>query len=88
MTPPLAILLIVSAIGIVAGLIFHRYGQGWWGRTVTSAGSPVTSILVGIAGAFLGFHVGVVLGILPSPLMWYLTGVVGAALVLWLWRGR
>jgi uncharacterized membrane protein YeaQ/YmgE (transglycosylase-associated protein family) len=88
MTPPLAILLIVTAIGIFAGLLFNRYGQGWWGRNVTTGGGVLTSALVGIAGAFIGFHVGVVFGILPSPLMWYLTAVVGAVLVLWLWRGR
>lgn len=28
------------------------------------------------------------LGLLPSPLMLYIGAVVGAALVLWLWRGR
>jgi len=48
----------------------------------------VTSALVGIAGAFIGFHVSVILGLLPSPLMHYITAVIGALLILWFWRGR
>ena len=43
----------------------------------------MTSALVGIPGAFIGFHIGVILGLLPSPLMYYLTAVIGAFLVLW-----
>jgi hypothetical protein len=85
----LAILVIVTAIGIGAGLAFNRYGQGWWSRHVGgSTRSNVTSALVGIGGAFIGFHVGVVLGLLPSPLMLYGAAVIGALLVLWAWRGR
>jgi hypothetical protein len=30
----------------------------------------------------------VLIGLLPSPLMLYITAIVGAVLVLWLWRGR
>jgi uncharacterized membrane protein YeaQ/YmgE (transglycosylase-associated protein family) len=44
--------------------------------------------LVGIAGSFIGFHLGVVLGLLPSPLMLYLAAAIGAVIVLWAWRGR
>lgn len=87
-TTALAILLIVTAIGIIAGLGFNRFGHSWFGRTFGGTRSDVTSALVGIAGAFIGFHVGVVLGLLPSPLMFYLTALVGAIVVLWLWRGR
>jgi uncharacterized membrane protein YeaQ/YmgE (transglycosylase-associated protein family) len=50
--------------------------------------SDLTSALVGIAGAFIGFHVSVIVGLLPSPLMHYLLAIVGAFLVLWLWRGK
>ena len=87
-TTALAILLIVTAIGIIAGLGFNRVGHSWLGRTFGGTRSDLTSALVGIAGAFMGFHVGVVLGLLPSPLMFYLTAIIGAILVLWLWRGR
>ena len=88
-TTALANLLIIVAIGIVAGLAFNRYGRSWWARNVGSGTrSDVTSALVGIAGSFIGFHLGVVLGLLPSPLMLYLAAAIGAVIVLWAWRGR
>ncbi len=80
--------LVVLAIGIVVGLAFNRYARNWLQRLGSTTRSDITSALVGIAGSFIGFHVGVVLGPLPSPLMLFLTAVVGAALTLWLWRGR
>ena len=81
-------LLIVLAIGIAAGLVFNRYGQTWLRRQIVTRHTDVTSSLVGIAGAFIGFHVGVILGLLPSPLMLYITALIGAFLVLWAWGGR
>lgn len=87
-TTGVANLLIVLAIGIVAGLVFNRYGQTWLRRQFVTRHTDVTSSLVGIAGAFIGFHVGVILGLLPSRLMLYITALVGAFLVLWAWRGR
>jgi uncharacterized membrane protein YeaQ/YmgE (transglycosylase-associated protein family) len=87
-TSAMASFLIVLAIGIAAGLAFNRYGQTWLRRQFVTRQSDVTSALVGIAGAFVGFHVGVILGLLPSPLMLYIAAVVGAFLVLWAWRGR
>lgn len=88
-TTALATLIIVTAIGAIVGLAFNRYGRGWWGRNVAvGTQSDITSALVGVAGAFIGFHIGVVLGILPSPLMLYLAAAAGAFVVLWVWRGR
>ena len=59
------ILLIV--IGIVVGVLFNRRGRSWLGRQVADAtgAGDVTYSLVGIAGSFMGFHVGVILGLLP-----------------------
>jgi uncharacterized membrane protein YeaQ/YmgE (transglycosylase-associated protein family) len=88
LTTALANLIIILIIGIVAGLVFNRYSRSWLARIGGSSRSDVTSALVGIAGAFIGFHVSVILGLLPSPLMHYLLAVIGALLVLWLWRGR
>jgi uncharacterized membrane protein YeaQ/YmgE (transglycosylase-associated protein family) len=88
MTVALANLLIVLAIGIVAGLLLNRYGQTWLRRQFTTSHSDLTSALVGIAGAFIGFHIAVLFGLLPSPLMLYICAAIGAVLVLWLWRGR
>ena len=84
----LANFLIVLIIGIVIGLAFNRYARSWLARLGATRSSDITSALVGIAGSFIGFHLGVILGLLPSPLMLYLAAVAGAFLVLWLWRGR
>jgi len=88
-TNSLANLLIIVVIGIAAGIAFNRYGRSWWARSVGNATrSDITSALVGIAGSFFGFHIGVVLGLLPLPLMQYIAAIVGAVVVLWAWRGR
>lgn len=84
----LAHFLIVLIIGIVVGLFFNRYARTWLARLGTSSHSDMTSALVGVAGAFIGFHLGVILGLLPSPPMLYLAAVIGAVVVVWLWRGR
>jgi uncharacterized membrane protein YeaQ/YmgE (transglycosylase-associated protein family) len=80
--------LIILVIGILAGLAFNRYGSTWLSRQLVTRQSDLTAALVGIAGAFIGFHLAVIMGLLPSPLMLYLGAVVGALVVLWLWRGR
>jgi uncharacterized membrane protein YeaQ/YmgE (transglycosylase-associated protein family) len=89
-TTGLANFLIILAIGIVVGLVFNRYGRGWLGRQVVNSSGvgDVTYALVGIAGSFIGFHLGVIFGLLPSPLMLFLAAIVGAAITIWLWRGR
>lgn len=81
------ILLIV--IGIVVGVLFNRRGRSWVGRQVADAtgAGDVTYSLVGIAGSFMGFHIGVILGLLPT-MMLYIAAIIGAALTIWLWRGR
>ncbi len=84
----LAHFLIVVVIGVAVGLFFNRYARTWLSRLGSTTHSDVTSALVGIAGAFIGFHLAVILGLLPTPLMLYLAAVIGAFIVLWLWRGR
>jgi uncharacterized membrane protein YeaQ/YmgE (transglycosylase-associated protein family) len=81
--------IILIVIGIVIGLLFNRRGRSWLGRRVaeTTGVGDVTYSLVGIAGSFMGYHVGVILGLLPSSLL-YVAAVLGAALTIWLWRGR
>ena len=83
-TTALQILVVVIIIGIVAGLVVNRYGRGWFG---TRASDPTVS-LVGIAGAFMGFHLGSVLGLAPAPTAEYLLAIVGAFVTLWAWRNR
>jgi uncharacterized membrane protein YeaQ/YmgE (transglycosylase-associated protein family) len=81
--------IILIVIGIVIGLLFNRRGRSWLGRQVADAtgAGDVTYSLVGIAGSFMGFHVGVILGLLPT-MMLYVAAIIGAALTIWLWRGR
>lgn len=79
---------IVLIIGIVVGVAFNRAGS----TILTRAASSVTGVgigtssLVGIAGSFIGFHLAVILGLLPTPLMLYLAALVGAVVTVWLWR--
>ena len=70
-------LLVVLAIGIIVGLAFTRYARSWLARLGSTTRSDITSALVGVAGSFIGFHIGVIIGLLPSPLMLYLAAVVG-----------
>jgi uncharacterized membrane protein YeaQ/YmgE (transglycosylase-associated protein family) len=84
MTIALQTLVIVVVIGIVAGLAVTRYGRGWFGTRA----SDLTAALVGIAGAFIGFHLGAVVGLVPFPVMDYIAAIVGALVILWLWRNR
>ncbi len=83
-------LIVILAIGMVVGIGFRRYGGTWLSSKTAglTGASDATYALVGIAGSFLGFHVFVILGLLPTPLMLYLGAVVGAILTVWLWRGR
>ena len=85
----LAHLIIIVIIGVLAGLAFNYYGRGWFARNIGGAQHKnITAALVGIAGAFIGFHVGVVLGLVPLPLMQYVLALIGALVVLWAWHGR
>jgi hypothetical protein len=81
--------IILIAIGIIVGLLFNRRGRSWLGRQVADAtgAGDVTYSLIGIAGSFMGFHLGVILGLLPSVFL-YVMAVLGAALTIFLWRGR
>lgn len=89
LTTALMTFIILVAIGIIVGVLFNRRGRSWLGRQVASAtgAGDVTYALVGIAGSFMGYHVGVILGLLPSWLL-YLTAILGAAVTLMAWRGR
>jgi uncharacterized membrane protein YeaQ/YmgE (transglycosylase-associated protein family) len=84
MSTALQTLVIVIVIGIVAGLLVVRYGGGWF-RTRSS---DLSAALVGIAGAFIGFHLGAVFGLSPAPIADYIAAIVGALVILWAWRNR
>jgi len=86
MLDPIAIFLLVLLIGIVAGLLSQRYfNSSWVLKQLGGRRRTITSALVGIAGAFIGFHIGALLG-LGSALVLLLCAAAGAALVLWGWK--
>lgn len=87
-TDPAVTFLLVLAIGVLAGILFDRLaGPSWLARQFSgSTRSIVTSALVGVAGAFVGFHVALLLplgGGLVTPLI---AAAAGAAVVLFAWR--
>jgi hypothetical protein len=73
-------------IGAAVGIAMTRYGQTWLGRHFTGA-SDATFALIGIAGSFMGYHLGVIFDVV-RPIFLYLIAIVGAGATIWLWRGR
>lgn len=83
---PLVIFLLVVIIGIAVGLLFHTVGRGGWlTRQIAGGRAGLTAALVGIAGAFLGFHIFALAGVI-APLLVLLGAVLGALVVVWAWR--
>ena len=85
MRDPAVTLVIILIIGIVAGIIFDRVaGPGWLTRQIAgSTRGLVTSSLIGIAGAFIGYHV---LALGTAGYAPFIGAIAGAALILWVWR--
>lgn len=79
--------LMVVAIGIVAGILFDRLaGPSWLARQFSgSARGIVTSALVGVAGAFFGYHLAM-LALAGGLLTSVIAAAAGAAVVLFVWR--
>lgn len=86
---PALTLFIILAIGIVAGIIYDRLaGPSWLTRQFAgSARGLVTSALVGIAGAFIGFHILALVALSPARgFIPFLGAAIGAGVALWGWR--
>jgi len=85
-TDPAVLFVLVLAIGIVAGILFDRLaGPSWLARQFSgSTRGIVTSALVGVAGAFIGYHIAMLApgGLIIS----LLAAAVGSAVVLFVWR--
>lgn len=84
---PVVTFLLVLAIGIVAGILFDRLaGPSWLARQFSgSARGVITSALVGVAGAFVGYHIAM-LALAGGLLTTVIAAAVGAAVVLFAWR--
>jgi uncharacterized membrane protein YeaQ/YmgE (transglycosylase-associated protein family) len=84
---PLVTFLLIVIIGIVIGLLLDRMtGPGWLTRQIAgSTRTMVTSALVGIAGAFIGYHLTLIMR-LGGTTAALIGAIVGAALVAYVWR--
>jgi uncharacterized membrane protein YeaQ/YmgE (transglycosylase-associated protein family) len=87
-TDPVVTFLLVLAIGIIAGLLFDRLaGPSWLARQFSgSTRGIITSALVGVAGAFVGYHIGPLLALGGGIVTSVIAAAVGAAVVLFGWR--
>lgn len=87
-TDPAVAFLLVLVVGIAVGILFDRLaGPSWLARQFSgSTRGIVTSALVGIAGAFLGYHIAVLLALSAGLVMSLIAAAVGAAVVLLAWR--
>lgn len=79
-------ILLVLVIGIVVGIAATRMNRPSWLTRQIAGGrrAELTSALVGIAGAFIGFHVAALFAL--GTLILLIGAIVGAVLVVWAWR--
>jgi len=87
-TDPVVTFLLVLAIGLVAGILFDRLaGPSWLARQFAgSTRGIITSALVGVAGAFVGYHIAVLLALGGGLVMSVIAAAAGAAVLLFGWR--
>ena len=87
-TDPAVTFLLVLAIGVLAGILFDRLAEpSWLARQFSgSTRSIVTSALVGVAGAFVGFHIALLLALGGGLVTSVIAAAAGAAVVLFAWR--
>ncbi len=85
---PAVAFLAVLVIGIVAGILFDRItGRTWLARQFSgSHRGIVTSTLVGIAGAVVGYYIAALLSSSGGLVTVVVAAAVGAAVVLFAWR--
>jgi uncharacterized membrane protein YeaQ/YmgE (transglycosylase-associated protein family) len=80
--------LLILVIGVVAGLLYDRLaGPSWLARQFSGGNRGiVTSALVGVAGAFIGYHIAILLALGGGLITSVIAAAVGAAAVLFAWR--
>jgi uncharacterized membrane protein YeaQ/YmgE (transglycosylase-associated protein family) len=87
-TDPIITFLLVLIIGVAAGVLFDRLaGPSWLARQFSgSTRGIITSALVGVAGAFVGYQIAVLLAFGGGILTSAIAAALGAAVVLFAWR--
>jgi uncharacterized membrane protein YeaQ/YmgE (transglycosylase-associated protein family) len=85
---PAIMFILVLVIGIAAGVLFDRLaGPSWLARQFSgSTRGIITSALVGVAGAFIGYHVAALLVLGGGLVTAAIAAALGAAVVLFAWR--
>jgi uncharacterized membrane protein YeaQ/YmgE (transglycosylase-associated protein family) len=85
---PAVTFLLVLAIGVIAGILFDRLaGPSWLARQFSgSTRGIVTSGLIGVAGAFVGYHIAMLLALGGGTATSAIAAALGAAVVLFGWR--
>ena len=80
--------IILVIIGAAVGWAMLHHGSTWLRQQFATTSGEITYGLVGVAGSFMGYHIGGILGIAradccstswPSP---------APSLTVYLWRGR
>ena len=87
-TDPAVMFLLVLAIGVIAGFLFDRLaGPSWLARQFSgSTRGIITSALIGVAGAFVGYHIAMLIALGGGIVTSVIAAVFGAAIVLFGWR--
>jgi len=87
-TDPAVAFLLVLVVGIAVGVLVDRVaGPSWLARQFSgSTRGIITSALVGIAGAFVGYHIVALLALSAGLVMSLIAAAIGAAVVLLAWR--
>ena len=87
-TDPAIAFLLVLVIGVAAGFSFDRLaGPSWLARQFSgSTRGIITSALVGVAGAFIGYHIAVLAALGGEIVTTIIAAALGAAVVLFAWR--
>ena len=87
-TDPVVTFLLVIVIGVAVGLLLDRLaGPSWLARQFSgTTRGAVTSALVGVAGAFVGYHIALLLALTGGLVVSIIAAAIGAAAVLCVWR--
>ena len=85
---PAVTFIIVLIIGIAPSIIAQAIARpSWLSRQSAGKGRvDLTRVLVGIAGAFIGFHIAAIVALSAGMIVLFVAAAIGAVLVLWGWR--
>ena len=75
---------LVLLIGAVIGFLLDRFAGRGLLRRLTGGGGFLTSALVGVAGAFIGHNIALLMKFAGTPAL--IGAAIGAAVVVWAWR--